>query len=140
MLASCSTGHSLSSVLRRVRVHLPNGTRIGLAVVGEGDERLTFASSYQVGDALQFPRWIRFAEPSDGTSAWYASLDRDRTPKAIVYKDGAAAYECQAIGMGGDWVTALVQPPTQPSITSKECLDVSGVRTPQTPGYSSDDS
>ena len=35
---------------RRVRVHLLNGTRIGLAGVGEGNERLTFPSHYQVGD------------------------------------------------------------------------------------------
>lgn len=140
VLASCDTRHSLSSVLRRARVHLPNGTRIGLAGVGEGDERLTFPSHYQVGEALQSPHWVRFAEPSDGTSAWYVPLDSNRTPKTIVYKNGTSAFECQPIGMKGDWVIALVQPPTQEPITHKRCLDVSAVETPPTPGSASDDS
>jgi len=130
-------GHSLD---RRVRVHLPNGTQIGLAGVGEGDERLTFPSHFQVGEALQSPHWIRFAEPSDGTSKWYVVLDSDRLPKAIVYKDGTAAFEGQPIGMKGEWVTALVQPPTQPPITDRICLDVSGEKTPPTPGSASYDS
>ena len=141
MVARCSTCHVLSRFLRRVRVHLPNGTRIGLAGVGEGDERLTFPSDYCVAKALQSPDWVRFADTSDGTSAWCVALDKDRTPKSLVYKDGTIAYDYENIGRHGDWVTALVkQPPTLAPITSKECLDVSGVRTPQTPGYSSDDS
>ena len=125
---------------RRVRVHLPNGTRIGLAGVGEGDERLTLPSHFQVGEALESPHWIRFAEPSDGTSKWYVILDPDRAPKAIVYKDGTAAFEGQPIGMKGEWAIARIQPPTQPPITNRICLDVSGVKTPQTPGSASDDS
>ena len=121
-------------------MHLLNGTQIGLAGVGEGDERLTFPSHFQVGEALASPHWIRFAEPSDGTSKWYVILDPDRAPKAIVYKDGTSAFEGQPIGMKGEWVTALVQPPTQPPITNGICLDLSDVKTPPTPGSASDDS
>ena len=130
----------LNSTDSRVRVHLLNGTRIGLAGVGEGDERLTFHSHFQVGEALHSPHWVRFAEPSDETSNWYVILDPDRAPKAIVYKDGTAAFEGQSIGLKGEWVTALVPPPTQRPFWSRIFLDVSGMKTPPTPGSVSDDS
>ena len=102
MLASYDTGYSFSRSLRRVRVHLPNGTRIGLAGVGEGDDILTLPSHYLVAEALQSPHWIRFAETSYGTSALWVPLGKDRTPKSIVYKDGTIAYEYETIGRQGD--------------------------------------
>ena len=65
VLATFDTRYSRicgNSKARRVRVHLLNGTQIGLAGVGEGDERLTFPSHFQVGEALHSPRWTRFAD------------------------------------------------------------------------------
>ena len=129
-----------TSKAERVRVHLLNGTQIGLVGVGEGDELLTFPSHYLVGEALRSPHWIRKAEPSDKTNKWYVILDPDRAPKAIVHKDGTTALPGELIGMKGEWATALVQPSTQPPIPSVECLDISDVKTPTTPGSASDDS
>ena len=77
MLASCNTGHSLSSLLRRVRVHLPNGTRIGLAGVGEGDERLTFPSHYRVVEALQSAQNLQ-TEPVHGTCHWIRTVPQNQ--------------------------------------------------------------
>jgi len=139
MSARYNTGHSSASVSHRVRVYMLNGTMVGIAGVGEGDDILTLPSNFLVGTALQSPHWIRFAKTSDGTSALCVPLGKDCTPKSIVYKDGSIAYGYETIGRRGDWVTALVQPPKQEPF-HKRRLDVSGVKTPPTPGSASDSS
>ena len=139
MLSRYNTGHSSANVIRRVRVYMPNGTMIGLAGVGEGDDILTIPSHFLVGEALRSPHWIRFAETSDGTSALCVPLGKDRTPKSILYKDGSIAYGYESIGRRGDWVIALAQPPTQEPFYKRR-LDVSRVKTPPTPRSASDSS
>ena len=74
----------------RVRAYTLDGVQVGLAGVGEGDQRLTFPACYLVGDALRAPaeHWVRFAsaEEEAQTGRWYAPAGFQ--PAALVYENG----------------------------------------------------
>ena len=116
----------------RVTVTTLNGVQIGIRGIGEGENRLTFRTSYLIAEALAQPHWIRFAtkaEIEQGSKQWWRDTFK---PHAFCHCDGTPAFENQPMGMCGETLTALSQPVQQES-EEKPCIDVSEVPTPPTP-------
>ena len=66
----------------RIRAYNINGERIGVAGVGEGDQRLTFPAKLRVETVLSFHHWIKEAPP--GSQKWYVPMG-DWRPKAVIF-------------------------------------------------------
>ena len=88
----------------RVRAYNIHGERLGVAGVGEGDQRLTFPSRLRVEQVLGFDHWIKAAPP--GAEKWYELLGTWR-PRVVVFQNGCIANPEDPIGMKGDTVTVL---------------------------------
>ena len=88
----------------RVKVYTTSGVQIGLAGVGEGDNRLTFPRHYQVKDALQSPHWVRHATAEEIASTPASVMVRwwrlsEVLPTTIVFSDGSVASPTDPIGL-----------------------------------------
>ena len=131
----------------RVRAYTLDGVQVGLADVGEGNQRLTFPACYLVGDALRAPaqHWVRFAsaEEEAQTGRWYAPAGFQ--PAALLYENGVVAAPLWPIGLEGCKVSVLAQDLTlseekpcadvnQDLTLSEEkpCADVDEIKTPPT--------
>ena len=88
----------------RIRAYNINGEMIGVAGVGEGDQRLTFPAKLRVGTVLGFYHWIKAAPP--GSQKWYVEMGNWR-PKAVIFKDGRMAIPDDPIGREGETVTIV---------------------------------
>ena len=89
---------------RRIRAYNLNGERIGVAGVGEGDNRLTFPAKLKVETILGFDHWIKLAPP--GSEKWYTPMD-NWCPRAVIFEDDRMAIPEDPIGMKGDTVTII---------------------------------
>ena len=119
----------------RVRAYTLDGVQVGLAGVGEGDQRLTFPAGCIVGDALRAPAayWLRFAsaEEEAQTGRWYAPAGFQ--PAAVVYENGTLADSVWPIGLEGCTVSVMAQVPRPTLSEEKPCADVDEIKTPPTP-------
>ena len=125
----------------RVKVYTIDGVQIGLAGLGEGDNRLTFAAHIDVEVLLTAPanHWIRAATaqemreetPSGFSSTWWCFFETFQ-PRSFVHQNGYLAYAGQPVGLCGDVLTALPQEP-EPMWEEKPCCDVDHIDTPPTP-------
>ena len=88
----------------RIRAYNINGERIGVAGVGEGDQRLTFPAKLRVETVLGFNHWIKEAPP--GSQKWYVQMG-DWRLKAVIFGDGRMAVPEDPIGMKGETVTIV---------------------------------
>ena len=117
----------------RVRAYTLDGVQVGLADVGQGDQRLTFPACYLVGDALRAhaEHWVRFASAEEAaqTGRWYAPAGFQ--PAALVYENGVVAAPTWPIGLEGCKVSVLAQDLTRSE--EKPCADVDEIKTPPTP-------
>ena len=111
------------------------GERVGLAGVGEGTQKLSFPSCYEVGAALRSPHWARALTPTGASAAREQPLGW--RPKAIVFRTGRVAAEHEPIGLEGPEVTVLPQHAEPIPWADRPCADLSGVSTPDTPSGSS---
>ena len=116
-----------------IRAYNVNGERIGVAGVGEGDQRLTFPAKLRVEQVLGFHQWIKASQP--GAEKWYVVMG-DWRPKAIVFEDGRLAAPDDPIGMGGRTVTVIDTEVTREAGEDRETPSLAGVRTPPTPSES----
>ena len=126
---------------KRVKVYTIDGVQIGLAGLGEGDNRLTFPAHIDVEVLLTAPanHWIRAATaqemreetPSGFSSTWWRALETFQ-PRSFVYQNGTLAYPGHPIGLWGDVVTALPQE-AKLMWEEKPCCDVDHIDTPPTP-------
>ena len=114
----------------RIRAYNINGERIGVAGVGEGNQRLTFPAKLRVGTVLGFYHWIK-AAPS-GSQKWYVEME-DWRPKAVIFKDGRLAIPDDPIGKEGETVTIVDTVLTHLVVEDREMPSLEGIRTPRTP-------
>ena len=114
----------------RIRAHNINGERIGVAGVGEGDQRLTFPAKLRVETVLGFNHWIKEAPP--GSQKWYVQMG-DWRPKAVIFEDGRMAVPEDPIGMKGETVTIVDTVITNVVDEDREMPSLEGIRTPRTP-------
>ena len=119
----------------RVKVFTVSGIQVGIAGIGEGDNRLTFPPHFVVKEALELSHahWLRFAtaqEQAQTSTQWYRAAPFK--PASFIYHDGSVALDCHTMGLKGPIITALEQAPPQPW-EEKPCADVSGITTPPTP-------
>ena len=117
----------------RIWAYNVNGERIGVAGVGEGDQRLTFPAKLRVEQVLGFHHWIKASQP--GAEKWYVVMG-DWRPKAIVFEDGRLAAPDDPIGMGGSYVTIIATEVAVAAGEDREMPSLAGVRTPPTPSMS----
>ena len=119
----------------RVRAYTLDGVQVGLAGVGQGDQRLTFPACYLVGDALRAnaEHWLRFASAEEAaqTGRWYAPSGFQ--PAAIVYESRVVAESIWPIGLKGCTVSVLAEDPRPTLSEEKPCADVDEIKTPPTP-------
>ena len=124
----------------RVHVYQPSGEKLGLAGVGQGNDRLTLPANYSVQAALQ-GFWIREAtadEISVPGSAWWRPLESK--VRAILHSNSKIASPDDFVGMYGEVITALEQEQVI-SWNERPNIGLAGVRTPSTPsegGYVSE--
>ena len=114
----------------RIRAYNINGERIGVAGVGEGDQRLTFPAKLRVETVLSFNHWIKAAPP--GSQKWYVEMGHWR-PKAVIFKDGRMAIPDDPIGREGETVTIVDTVLTHVVVEDREMPSLEGIRTPRTP-------
>ena len=114
----------------RIRAYNMNGERIGVAGVGEGNERLTFPAELRVGAVLGFHHWIK-AAPSD-SEKWYVVMG-DWQPTAVIFKDGRLAVPDDPIGKEGEEVTIVDTDLSHLVVEDKQMPSLEGIRTPRTP-------
>ena len=114
----------------RIRAYNINGERIGVAGVGEGDQRLTFPAKLRVETVLGFNHWIKEAPP--GSQKWYVQMG-DWRPKAVIFEDGRMAVPWDPIGMKGETVTIVDTEITNVVDEDREMPSLEGIRTPRTP-------
>ena len=114
----------------RIRAYNINGERIGVAGVGEGNQRLTFPAKLRVGTVLGFYHWIKVAPP--GSQKWYVEME-DWRPKAVIFKDGRLAVPDDPIGKEGEEVTIVDTDLSHLVVEDMEMPSLEGIRTPRTP-------
>ena len=114
----------------RIRAYNINGERIGVAGVGEGNQRLTFPAELRVGAVLGFHHWIK-AAPSE-SEKWYVVMGNWR-PTAVIFKDGRLAVPDDPIGKEGEEVTIVDTDLSHLVVEDKEMPSLEGIRTPRTP-------
>ena len=119
----------------RVRAYNIHGERLGVAGVGEGDQRLTFPSRLKVEQVLGFDHWIKAAPP--GAEKWYELLGTWR-PRLVVFKNGCIGNPEDPIGMKGDTVTVLDTHVTQEVDETRGAQDLTEIQTPRTPSEASE--
>ena len=120
---------------------MPDGTLIGLAVLGEGENVMTFPAYYRIGTALGSPHWIRQRLPGDKEpfiAERYKLLENPegaRTqPRTLIHEGGRIAETDDLMGMDGTMMTALVSIRREPRC-AWPCgtPDLTGIKTPPTP-------
>ena len=114
----------------RIRAYNINGERIGVAGVGEGDQRLTFPAKLRVETVLGFNHWIK--EAPAGSQKWYVQMG-DWRPKTVIFEDGRMAVPEDPIGMKGETVTTVDTVITHVVDEDREMPSLEGIRTPRTP-------
>ena len=114
----------------RIRAYNMNGERIGVAGVGERNQRLTFPAELRVGAVLGFTHWIK-AAPSE-SEKWYVVMG-DWRPTAVIFKDGRLAVPDDPIGKEGEEVTIVDTDLSHLVVEDKEMPSLEGIRTPRTP-------
>ena len=122
---------SLDRDTPRVTAHTINGVPCiysGLRC-HEGD--LTMPSWFRVRDVLN-QGWIRGAskEETDQDGKWFRPLEF--RPGAVIHSNGTVAAPGDTLGLLGDHITVLQQPPVVTSQTVP-CANVEDVSTPPTP-------
>ena len=140
-------------VCDRVKIYTIGGVQIGLAGVGEKDERLTFPAGWTFSELLACPpqHWIRFATEDELEEAicngesprWYRFLSdcQEHIPKSFIHgepSNGKIAYSNERLGLYGTTVTAMTQPLEQ-SYLEEDYIDdgsqinLDHIKTPPTP-------
>jgi len=123
----------------RVTVTTPEGTQIGIASVGEGDNKLTFPAKLLVADVLGFETWARFATPDELNATptgfvqqWWRPLQY--VTKTLIHCDGSIAHPEHRIGCKGSCVTALPHSKYEaPAVETPKCAVLDNIDTPPTP-------
>ena len=114
----------------RVKLYTLAGVQVGVAGVGEGDNRLTFPVCMMVEDVLGMTHWIRYATPeelSKTPTKWWRELEF--RPRALAHGNGILAQPNELLGEYGSSLTALVQPSGGLEVETKPCADVSAINT-----------
>ena len=136
----------------RVKVYSPSGEQIGIAGVGEGENKLTFPTWFLVGDALRATNWIRYATAEEcqldkGSRASFATEEQkakwwrisEFKPLSLIHDDvgceSIVAVPEEQMGFWGNRMLALAQTSAM-HVTEKPCDDVDDIRTPSTPSSS----
>ena len=117
----------------RVKLYTLAGVQVGVAGVGEGDNRLTLPVYFTVGDVLEMANWVRYAtrEELSEKQQWWRELEF--RPRALAHANGILALPDEFLGLHGSSLTALKQRPGVPEVEAKPCADVSAINTPPTP-------
>ena len=120
---------------RRITIHTAGGTQIGLAGVGEGEERLTYPEHWTVQDCLNASdaNWIRFpteeerqAIQVDDPSQWWQRLEQDMVPRSFLYCNSTVAEPPQPLGLHGDELQAVPKKGDIARQLGRESLHFSG--------------
>ena len=120
----------------RIKAHNLSGERIGVAGVGEGDQRLTCPAKLITETVLGLCHWIKEATP--GAPKWYEILG-DWKPAAIVLTNGRLANPDDPVGVHGDTITIIEAKISRGESQEAERADFAGVKTPTTPSEEDSD-
>ena len=124
-------GMSLRPDAPRVTAHTIDGVPCILNNLSRHEGDLTMPSWFRVRDVLN-QGWIRGAskEETDQDGKWFRPLEF--RPGAVIHSNGTVAAPGDTLGLLGDHITVLQQPPVVTSQTVP-CADVEDVSTPPTP-------
>ena len=114
----------------RIRAYNVNGERIGVAGVGEGEDRFTFPAKLRLQTILGFDHWIKQAQP--GAAKWYLPMG-DWRPRAIILENGTIASPDDPIAIGGGTVTIINTEMDTTMGEDTKMPSLAEVKTPQTP-------
>ena len=115
----------------RVTAHTIDGVPCILNNLSRHEGDLTMPSWFRVRDVLN-QGWIRGAskEEKDQDGKWFRPLEF--WPGAVIHSNGTVIAPGDTMGLLGDHITVLQQPPVATSQTVP-CADVEDVSTPPTP-------
>jgi len=116
----------------RIMAYSMDGSRVGAAWVGEGDQRLTFPAKLTAETVLGFRNWIK--EAPEGSPKWYEDLG-DWQPTAIIFTNGTIGNHEDPVGLHGDtiWLVDTAINQSERQCVEMQVMDLSEVRTPETP-------
>ena len=114
----------------RVKAYTIAGRHVGLAGVGEGNQKLTFPAWYLVRDALASPHWITMDVPAGFATPYEITFQ----PRSIIFVNAKIAEPDDPIGLFGPVVTVWEQA-TESIFEDKEPnVDLEAISTPPSPG------
>ena len=101
----------------RIMAYSMDGSRVGAAEVGEGDQRLTLPAKLTAETVLGFRHWIK--EAPEGSPKWYEDLG-DWQPTAIIFTNGTIGNPEDPVGLHGDTIWLL---DTAINQSERQCVD-----------------